>query len=63
MINEFVDQEVRIRLLEKIAANIDHQFLMMNSKIDRKFRSQNRFLFGFLSMILIPVVLHYFDLT
>ena len=35
---EYIDHEVRIRLLEKIAASIDNRFDKMEDKIDSHFK-------------------------
>ena len=56
---KFIDQEVRIRLLETIAANIDHQFRVMNKRIDDKFKSQNKFFTVVITVIFVPLAMHY----
>ena len=59
---QFVDQEVRIRLLEDIASKIDSQFEAMNAKIDEKFKSQRNFIGLVISLIILPVALHHYGL-
>jgi hypothetical protein len=59
---QFVDQEVRIRLLEDIASKIDSQFETMNAKIDEKFKAQRNFIGLVISVIVLPVALHHYGL-
>lgn len=59
---KFVDQEVRIRLLEDIASKIDNQFEKMNKRIDEKFKAQRNFIGLVMSVVIIPVLLHHYGL-
>lgn len=60
---QFVDQEVRIRLLEDIASKIDSQFETMNKRIDEKFKAQRNFIGLIMSVVIVPVLLHYYGIN
>ena len=53
-----IDHEVRVRVLEKIAANIDSRFDKLDLKLDSNFKWTVGIFFTIFLSIIIPVILH-----